>query len=165
MQRYLYLMRHAQSADKQAGQTDKDRELTPSGIKQSVKIASFFLQQKTFPDVIFSSSAERAKTTATLIADTLKLDQEQVFFLEELYDPSARTLLQTVAQFEDNLHHVLCITHNPAITYLAEYLTKEEIGEMVPAGMAIIELDVTSWTELLQSGGKLIRYIQPENIT
>jgi phosphohistidine phosphatase len=165
MPRYLYLLRHAQSAEKQIGQSDKERELTPTGMKQSIRIASFFLQQKTFPDLVICSSSERTKATATLIGDALKLDPERFHFLDELYESSTRTLLETVAQLEDNLHHVLCIAHNPAISYLAEYLTKAEIGEMVPAGMAIIQFPQNSWSLVSSGECQLLNYIEADKIT
>ena len=165
MPRYLYLLRHAQSADKQVGQTDKDRELTPSGMKQSIRIAGFLLQQKTFPDIVFCSSAERAKSTAGFIVDALKLRADQLILIDQLYEASIRTLLQTVAQFEDNLHHVLCVAHNPGLSYFAEYLTKSEVGELVPAGMAIIQLNINSWQDVDGAEGVLINYIDPDQIT
>jgi phosphohistidine phosphatase len=165
MPRYLYLLRHAQSADKQIGQSDKERELTPTGIKQTIRIASFLLREKTFPDAILSSSAERTRATTTLIADALKIEPERIFFEDELYEASTRTLLQTVAHLENNLQHVMCIGHNPAISYLAEFLTKAEIGEMVPAGMAIIKFNVESWAALMDVNGELVNYLEPDKIT
>jgi phosphohistidine phosphatase len=165
MPRYLYLLRHAQSAEKQIGQTDKDRELTPVGMKQSIRVASYLMQQKTFPQSIICSAAERTKATATLIADALKLEHEVIHFTDDLYEASVRTLMQTVSQLEDNLHHVLCVAHNPSVSYFAEYLTKAEIGEMVPAGMAIIEFESNSWREVAPGGGKLISYVEPDKIT
>lgn len=164
MQRYLYLLRHAQSAEKQIGQSDKDRELTPAGMKQSIRIAAYLIQEKTFPDMVICSSSERTKATATLIGDALKIDSENILFQDELYEASTRTLLQTVAQLEDNLLHVLFIGHNPAMSYLAEYLTKAEIGEMVPAGMAIIRFESDSWSTVTAGGGQLVGYVEPEKI-
>lgn len=164
MPRYLYLLRHAQSAEKQIGQSDKDRELTTAGIKQSVRIAAYLKQEKTFPDLIICSSSARTKETATLISDALRIDSESIVSDDDLYEASTRMLLQTVAQLEDNHHHVLFIGHNPAISYLAEYLTKAEIGEMVPAGMAIIQFDSRSWSEASEGVGRLVRYVEPEKI-
>ena len=165
MPRYLYLLRHAQSADKQPGQTDKERELASAGIRQAILVGSFLLAQKSFPDAIICSSAVRTQTTAMLIGECLKLDAERIIVEDELYDASTRTFLQTVSHFDDGLQHVLCIGHNPAISYLAEFLTKAEIGEMVPAGLAIVQLEINSWSEAEESRGELIRYITPDEIT
>jgi phosphohistidine phosphatase len=159
MPRYLYLLRHAQSADKQRGQTDKERELTPLGFQQSLRIAGFLIQEKTFPDAIMCSTSERTKATTSLIADAIKYDPSQIFYFEELYEASTRTLFNFVSQLEDNLHQVMLVGHNPSISYLAEYLTKAEIGEMVPTGMSIIQLNIASWREISAGNGELIRYL------
>jgi phosphohistidine phosphatase len=63
MPRYLYLLRHAQSAEKQHGQTDRDRNLTHLGMKQALLVAQFLKEEKTLPEIIMSSVAERAKET------------------------------------------------------------------------------------------------------
>jgi phosphohistidine phosphatase len=158
------LLRHAQSADKQIGQTDQQRDLTPYGVKQSLKIASILLEQKTFPDKILCSTAQRTKTTLSFVAQVWKYDPEKIIYLEELYEASTRTLFQLISQLEDDLQHVMVVGHNPAISYLAEYLTKAEIGEMVPAGIAIIEFNTDFWNEVSAGSGHLIRYLNSEDV-
>src|SRR5688572_18557067 len=159
MTRHLYLLRHAQSAERQHSQSDFARELTPDGMGQAMRVARFLKEQKTFPEIIHASRAVRAKSTANLIAEALRFDETKIFYHDELYEASARTFFQFINQIDDNFHHVLCVGHNPAISYLAEYLTKAEIGDMVPAGMAIIEFPIGSWQEASKGNGELIRYL------
>jgi len=162
MRRYLYLVRHAQSAEKHIGQNDSERELTPTGVKEALLIGSYLLKQKISLDSIMTSTAERARATAGLIGDALKTDLEKIILQEELYEASPRTLLQFITTLEDTHHHVLCVAHNPAISYLAEYISKAEIGDMVPAGMAIIQFDLHGWSEVGQGNGELVQYVYPE---
>jgi len=160
MPRYLYLLRHAKSDEKQRGQTDKQRELTSLGIKQSLQVANFFLTEKSIPEMIVCSVAERALATASLIADALKVEPDRISAQEELYEASTRTLMEFISQLDDSCYHILCVAHNPAISYLAEYFTKTEIGEMAPAGMAIIQFDINSWKEVSAGNGLLLRYVE-----
>jgi len=162
MPRYLHLMRHTQSAEKQIGQRDETRELTPEGVKQALLIGNYLFQQKISPDCILCSPAERAKATANLVSDALRLDPEKVIPQEELYDASTRTFFQFVCGLEDYRSTVVCVAHNPAISYLAEYLTGAEIGDMVPGGLAIIRFNISSWKEVSQGNGELENYITPE---
>jgi phosphohistidine phosphatase len=164
MPRYLYLLRHAQSAEKQTGQTDKDRVLTPSGVQQSLRIATFFMRQKTFPDIIVSSAASRTKETVGWIADAVKIDSERIFFYDELYEASTRTMFNFVSKIDADYHHVLCVGHNPGISYFGEYLTKKEIGEMVPGSLTIIQLNIDNWKDLVEGSGELIQHIRPDDI-
>jgi phosphohistidine phosphatase len=157
----LYLLRHAQSADKQINERDIDRELTPEGMKQSITIGGYFLEHRINVDVILCSTAERAKATAHLIADATKFDLAKIFVQEELYEASTRTFFQFIAQLSDEHKSVLCVAHNPAISYLAEYFTRAEIGDMVPAGLASIKFDVVSWRDVSQGNGELTGYVHP----
>jgi phosphohistidine phosphatase len=107
------------------------------------------------------STAERAKATAGLIVDTLKFDTEKFFFQDDLYEASTRTFFQFVTQLPDEYRSVLCVAHNPTITYLAEYFTKAEIGDVMPAGLVMIRFNHASWKEVSQGNGELMRYIHP----
>src|SRR5687768_14545991 len=138
MPRYLYLLRHAESKEKQVGQNDEDRVLTPRGMREALLMGSYLYKEKTSLDAIISSIAERAKATAGLVVDGLKLDNKNILYSEELYEASTRTFFQFITSLDDSHHRVLCIAHNPVISYVAEYLTKEEIGEMAPGALAVI---------------------------
>lgn len=164
MERYLYLMRHAQSADKQHGQTDKARELTVQGLRDAIKIGAWLHNEKINPDVIVSSTAIRAKSTSGLLLDTLKLMPEKIQLNDELYDASVRTLLREITQLEDTWHHVVCVGHNPAISYLAEYLTKAEIGELPPGGLVVIRFEILLWQKIGEASGRFITLITPESL-
>lgn len=164
MERFLYLMRHAQSADKQPGQADKVRELTVQGIRDSIKIGSWLNSQKINPDLILTSTAIRAKATSGLLLDTLKLMPDKILLNDELYEASVRTFLKEVTQLEDTLNHVLCVGHNPTISYLAEYLTKAEIGDLPPGGLVVIRFEILLWHKIGEASGTCIKLITPEII-
>lgn len=159
MSRRLFLLRHAQSAERQHSQTDFARELTSKGVQQAARVARYLQDQKSFPEIIHASGAERAKATANLIAEVLRMHISQVCIHDELYEASARTFFQFINQIDDSFQQVLCVGHNPAISYLAEFLTKSEIGDMVPAGMAIIDFEIDSWSEASEGNGVLLKYV------
>jgi len=161
MPRYLYLLRHAESQEKQHNEIDKDRDLTARGLRESLQVGTYLFKENTQFDAVHSSVAQRAKSTASLIADAMKLKVEKVLEHEALYEASTRTFFQFITQLNDEHHRVLCVAHNPAISYLAESLTKSEIGDMPPAGLAIIKFNIQSWKEVSQGNGELHNYIYP----
>ena len=164
MSRFLYLMRHAQSADRHPSQSDKERELTPTGLNDAISIGAYLHRQKINFDLIVSSTAVRAKHTAELVVDASKMMPDKIQLDEELFTASVRTFLAVVNQLDDALSHVMCVGHNPVISYLAEYLTKAEIGDMPPAGLSIIQLKVQHWKEITQGSGELVNLLTPENL-
>jgi len=162
MPHYLYLQRHGQSAEKQVGQTDKDRELTPTGIKQASLIGKYIIKEKMKVDRIISSTARRAQATAQMIADTAKIDLDNFLLEEELYEASTRTFLEFINGLDDGDQNIMCVGHNPVISYLAEYLTKSEIGDMDTGGLVIIKFKAARWKEVGPGTGELVNYIYPD---
>ncbi len=162
MPKYLYLMRHGESKERQVGQDDHDRVLTPRGMREALLIGNYMLKEKIQPDLILCSTAERAKATASLVVDGLKWDDKKITYTDELYEASTRTFFNFITALDDTFKNILCISHNPVISYVAEYLTKEEIGDMDPAALVIIKFNMTSWNEASQGTGELESYIRPE---
>ena len=127
MHRYLYLLRHAESKEKQVGQDDHERMLTPRGMREALLIGTYLFKEKTIIDVIISSTAERARATAGLVVDGLKWDSKRITFSDELYEASTRTFFHFLAALDDIHKHVMCISHNPVISYVAHFLPRVNI--------------------------------------
>jgi phosphohistidine phosphatase len=161
MHKQLYLIRHAQAVEKNSNQTDKDRELTQTGVQEAIQIGNILFDRKFLPEIIYASSAERTIQTALIVANALKCDKENVHYEDALYDASTRTFFQFIAALDDNLHKVCCVGHNPVISYLAEYLSKGEIGDMTTGSCAIIKFEFSRWMEVSQRAGELVTYLQP----
>ncbi len=162
MLRYLYLLRHAEAKEKQVGQDDIDRKLTPRGMREALLIGTYLFKEKTKIDVIISSPAERAKATAGLVVDGLKWDHKTITFNDELYEASSRTFFNFLFTLDDAYKHIMLIAHNPVVSYVAEYLTKEEIGDMAPGSLATIKFAIPSWQDIGEGKGELENYIYPE---
>lgn len=163
MPKHLYLLRHADAAQKESRQDDKSRELTQSGVKDSLHMGAWLREQNVDFDLIASSSALRAEQTASLIAEGMKLDQPRMLVEDVLYDASVRQLLDYINNIEEGYDRVLVVGHNPSITYLAEYLTKADIGDMAPGSVAIITFDFSSWKNVSENTGVLVRYASPDH--
>lgn len=157
-------MRHAEAVEKSHHHTDKDRELSSTGIQQSIKMGAYLASGNMQPEMIFCSPAERAKETAALVAERFKLSQQQISEAD-LYDASVRTFLDFINKLDSIYNNVLCVGHNPTLSYLAEYITKAEIGSMSPGSVAIIRFNISSWVEVSQGSGELLNYITPETIS
>lgn len=163
MVRNLILVRHAEATQGGAGAKDIERELTAKGHRDAPRIGRYFYENQILPDMILCSTAQRAQSTAELMAEQLKYELSQLSYVEELYNASVRTLLSTVNQADDTWNTLLLVGHNPAISYLSEYLSGEAIGSMEPGGYVQMEFEVDSWKEVSQDSGKFIIYQTPEN--
>ncbi len=162
MARYLYLLRHAESAEKQVGEHDRERELTQGGIREALLIGAHLLRENIKFDAIHTSTAVRSKATAVIVTDAMKISSDEIIEDDSLYEASTRTFFEFVTQLDDEVRSVLCVGHNPVITYLAESLTKAEIGDMPPAGLAVIKFSNDPWQTIAPGKGELESFVPPK---
>ncbi len=159
----LFLIRHAQAVENTGRTTDIYRNLTPKGFRDATMIGRKIFQMDIQPDMIFSSHAERTRSTAELISEQIKFDAQKIEFTEELYEASARTLFSLIKTFNDEWNNILVIGHNPAITYFSEYITHQAIGIVSTAGLVHIQFEVDSWSLIDEGNGKFMKYEHLEN--
>jgi phosphohistidine phosphatase len=162
MPRYLYLLRHADAAEKQTGQHDRERELTQTGIREALLIGAYLHNEKVTFDAVLSSTAVRCVSTAGIVCDAMKVETSSILLEDELYEASTRTFFEFITQLDDENGIILCVGHNPVISFLAESLTKAEIGTMPPGGLVIIKFGVDHWKELAPGGGELQNFVFPK---
>lgn len=158
----LYLLRHARTMEKESFQTDRERELSTLGLQNSTRMGIYLANKKTTFDYIVSSPAARAVKTAHLIAEQIKYDTEQVFQNEEIYEASVRTLLTVVNNLKDEWKKVLLVGHNPSISYLAEYITGAEIGNVTTCGLVHVSSKKAKWSDLAERTCDLKDYTYPD---
>ena len=62
----IYLVRHAQALPEKEGMQDIDRPLSEIGIKDAKRVAKRLGKNRQIPEMMITSSAQRAIQTATL---------------------------------------------------------------------------------------------------
>lgn len=164
MAKYLYLVRHAKTQRESIDNTDFSRELADRGLRDSSIIGAYCKQHAYNLDMIISSPANRAYATAELIAQQMDYDPDNIHTNEELYMASIRTFLQVINQLKDEWNHVMVVSHNPAVTYLGEYISNAEVGDMPTGAVMKIKFDISTWAEVSQNVGFLEDYVSPRMI-
>lgn len=157
----LFLIRHAEAFAADSSSKDFERSLTNKGMRDAALTGAYMTSSGMQPQLVYFSAAHRAAETAKLIASQLGT-AVQMAESEELYEASPRTLLHFLNTLSDEHRSVAIIGHNPAISYLAEFLTKAEIGNMFPASLAFIQFENLKWAEISQGSGSLISLRNPE---
>lgn len=158
-------MRHAKASHQESKEDDKSRELRPEGVRQSRHIGAWFDAQKIRFDLMISSSATRAEETARLVAEGMDIEPPRLLIEDALYEVSVRNFLDYINNIEDGYERVLIVGHNPTISYLAEYLTKADIGDMSTGSVSIISFNLASWKLVSENTGVLERYVRPDEVT
>src|SRR5438128_6747757 len=121
----LFLIRHAKSSWGDTALPDKDRPLGDRGKRDAPKMGKRLAERDVKPDLILSSPAMRALTTAEIIAKKLDYKLEDILVDDRLYASKADDLLSVIQKLGDKLERVMVFGHNPEVTELAHRLSSE----------------------------------------
>jgi phosphohistidine phosphatase len=153
----LYLIRHAEAEDIIAGKQDFERALTEEGLQHTHNKAHFLKTHHIKPDLIISSPALRALTTAKIMAEHLQYPQTDIATDPQIYSGDVETIIEIIKQTPENISTLFLFGHNPTLTWLGHCLCEQTHTHLAPCG--IIPLDfpqMKSWHELTKIPGKLI---------
>lgn len=159
----LLLLRHAKSSWKYPDLADHDRPLNKRGKQTAPRIGQLLKDENLLPDLILSSTAARAQTTARKVAKASGYAGD-IRATRELYESGPETYLALLQAMADDHTRVLVVGHNPDLEMLLEHLTDE--AETLPtAALAQVELAITHWQELNEdTEGKLVRVWRPKEL-
>ena len=115
------------------------------------------------PDILISSSANRAISTARIIAGSLGIDPSLVVEDRALYLASPEELIQVVSGVENRHSHAMLFGHNPGFELVADALLRKSAIERMPTcAVADIQLDVENWADVDEAMGDLLEYFDPK---
>jgi phosphohistidine phosphatase len=143
----LFLIRHAKSSWNNAALPDKDRPLNDRGKRDAPKMGKRLAKRDVKPDLILSSPAMRALTTAEIIAKRLDYKLKEIVVDNRLYAGEADDLLNVIHKLGDTLERVMLFGHNPELTELAHRLSRE-ITHMPTCAVAEFTFDAKSWSNI-----------------
>lgn len=143
----LVLCRHAKSSWKYPVE-DFYRPLNKRGLRDSVAMAN----RKSYPppQLILCSTAVRTYATAIAYVREQNWDVSCLHLLPDIYESYWRELLDHLVSLEDELKTVWLFGHNPGLNDLLKYLLQRPLENLVTAGVVELELNITSWRELLE---------------
>jgi phosphohistidine phosphatase len=151
----LYLVRHAKSSWKYPNLDDFERPLNSRGRKNAPFMGKVLKKLKVAPDLVISSPANRASTTARMIAAAINYPLGNIRYSEAIYEFSEKALIHVVKQINDAVNKAMVVGHNPALNGLANYIGDQPIGNIPTCGAICVELDISSWAKLNAHCGKL----------
>ena len=143
----LILVRHAKSSWEDPALPDKERPLNDRGEHDAPKMGKRLAQRGVEPDLILSSPAQRALTTARIIAKKLDYKRKNIVVEEGLYPGGADTLLDVIRELDDKHECVMLFGHNPGLAELAHRLAGE-ITDMPTCAAAELRFDAESWSTI-----------------
>lgn len=160
--RTLYLTRHAKSDWADARLDDHDRPLNDRGQRDAPVMAKRFVSRGEAVDLLVSSTALRAITTARVFAGTMGLSGEAIKQDRSIYLAPETSLLLLVTRLPDTAQRVMLFGHNPGFSELAESLGEKHFGEIPTCATVRIDLAVDHWTEVGRGTGTVAWFDYPK---
>lgn len=155
-------MRHAKSSWANSSLDDFDRPLNDRGIQDAPRMGKWIQEKELTPDLILSSTANRAKSTAEMVAESSAY-QSEIRFHDYLYHGSPRDYFRALKVLSVTIDRCMVIGHNPGLENLVEHLTGE-FETMPTAAIANVSLPITDWEDIDQADGQLLDIWRPKEI-
>lgn len=161
----LYLVRHAKSSWSDSSLSDRDRPLNKRGRRSAPDMGRRLAAQNQLPDLIISSPAKRANSTARKIAKEVGYDRSKIVTDENMYFSGTGSMLEMLENVDDRYDSVMIVGHNPAMTTLMNMLSGSSVDNMPTCAVALIDFPIMSWSDLHSADGQLLTYDFPKNPT
>lgn len=165
MGKKLIIIRHAKSDWKNAAWTsDFDRPLNERGHSSAPEMAQRLVDKKIKPNLLVSSPAVRAFTTAKYFGKAWQVKTDDILTNQDIYEASVVSLLSIINQFDDKHNCVAMFGHNPGFTELVNYLTNGYLANLPTAGVVMIEFPFEKWAEVSKDTGDVMIFDYPKNL-
>ncbi|MCM1983364.1 SixA phosphatase family protein [Lyngbya confervoides] len=156
----LLLMRHGKSDWSDDVQRDHDRPLAPRGIKAAQFMGQTLARAEQLPELIISSTAVRARTTAEefIAALGIALPMQTC---DQFYDSTPEQVLQVIRKL-NGPDWVMVVGHEPTWSRLTSLLMGGGTLIFPTAAIARIEFDCELWSQVRPRQGALKWLLQPK---
>lgn len=158
----LFFVRHAKSDWDNSSLLDIERPLNERGYREANHMSLIFKERAGTPDLIISSPAIRAMSTALIFARNLNYDANLLNIQQELYNTSMHDYLSTITKIDPQYQSVALVAHNPTISDVANSLCQGLPMEMSTCAIAGIRFNTNQWLAIEQEIGKLILFEHPK---
>ena len=163
----LYLVRHAKSSWDNAFMSDFDRPLNERGCSNAPAMGLFLSSKEHLPEIIISSPANRALSTAQLIAGQWGYDVAGIIENQALYwfDYDVQPSVDIIEQLPDHHQSAMLVGHNPTFTHLGNHLLgRHQFDEIPTCSVICLAYDTDNWHNISSLKPELVFYVYPKLI-
>jgi phosphohistidine phosphatase len=161
----LYIIRHAKSSWEDPDKDDFDRPLNDRGKRDAPRMGKRLKEKGITPDLMLTSPAKRAFSTARRIGKVLKYSKDNIKMDKKLYHADEETILSIIRELKDKHNVVMVFGHNPGLTdFINSFQTGElDIDNLPTCGIVAFELNISSWKDAAWGKGKIMFFDYPKS--
>ncbi|WP_316749809.1 SixA phosphatase family protein [Pedobacter gandavensis] len=159
----LLLIRHGKSDWGNSHISDFERPLNARGLRNAPEMASRIVKKDLIPQLLVSSPAVRALTTAKHFAEVWNKPLQKIQEEPSIYEANVMALLNVVNNLSDKHDSVALFGHNPGLTEFANYLSNANIYNIPTCGTVLMEFPFEKWEQLSNHTGNLLAFDFPKS--
>lgn len=144
----LFLLRHAKAITGSIDLPDQDRPLSDSGLKDANKLSNKLHKKDAHFDLIVTSPAIRAITTAQIIVNHLNMKGSNFLIDPLLYGADSTTLLEYISRASKKYDELMIVGHNPGLLDLATHFAGESVA-MPTCSLMRVSFGFKDWAKVL----------------
>ncbi len=147
----LMLLRHGKS-DWSTSDGDFERPLNKRGKRSAKLVGAWLAEQGMEPELIITSPAKRARSTARRAALNMNLGQDAIIRDERIYAADVSDLLQVIRECPASVGRIMLVGHNPGFEDLVEYLADNTVeipedGKLMPTATLAQLTMIGDWSD------------------
>lgn len=146
-------MRHAKSDWSNSAQSDFERPLNERGRKAAPLMGQLLLKKNLVPDLIITSSANRALETAEAVVEACKLPADKMTVTDEFYNGYIAEVSQVIRLVDKSVDRLMVVGHNPTWMNLTAHFS-DTYAEMSTAEICVLEFPADDWSEISKNSCK-----------
>ncbi len=158
----LYLVRHAKSSWDNLFLSDHERPLNKRGKQNAPEMGKRLKARGIIADVLISSTAIRALSTARNIAREIGYKKKNIEKTRFLYHADEDAILELIRQQNDAKESVMLFGHNPGFTDCVNILTNANIDNVPTCGVIEITFNTDRWSDINKYEGTLVFFDYPK---
>lgn len=160
----LFLVRHAKSSWSTPGMRDFDRPLNERGMNDAPKMASFLQKSGMTPDLLVSSPAKRALTTARFFAAVFRINESDIVLNPDIYEAEPTDVLRIISELPETSSTAMIFGHNPTFTDIANRFSEDIIENVPTCGVVCIKSRAEKWNELFEGNSRIAASWFPKEV-
>lgn len=155
----IILLRHAKSSHLIKNILDIDRPLNQRGYKDAYKMARQLQLNNIIPQLIYSSPAVRAFSTALIFAQAFELE-DKMTISKNLYFNERFFFENTIKETPNDINTILIAGHNPMMHTFSEFYSGKPVHKFPTSAVFALKFKTTTW-DLKEKTGKVALFDFP----
>lgn len=161
----IHLIRHAKSSREDESLADIDRPLNERGVRACRFMARQMYNAGCPFENVFCSPALRARTTITLIRESLAELDIQWQIAEALYTADSHDLLKWCRSADESISALVLIGHNPALTDFCNELSHGQVRNIPTCGyVQLTARKKWRWRAISAASFELTAFLRPKKL-